>query len=90
MTPYQFVIYVLAVYFMAYSLVRLDGPFDAFAWLRGHIDVNQKTWLGRGWNCPICLSFWIGAIVALVIGAWWLEWLACCGLIIPINKWVMK
>lgn len=90
MTPDRFAFYVAAVYFVAFALARLDGPLDLFSWLRGHIDPNQKTWIGRGLACPICLSFWIGAIVALIINASWLEWLACCGVIIPINKWVMK
>lgn len=90
MMPYLFALYVMAVYFVAYSIARLDGPFDLFSWLRGHIDPNQRTWIGRGLNCPICLSFWIAMIGALMIGATWLEWLACCGVIIPINKWVMK
>jgi len=81
---------MLAVYFVAFSIARLDGPFDVFTWLRGHVDPSQRTWLGRGLNCPICLSFWIGAVVSLVIGATWPEWLGMCGAIVLINKWVMK
>lgn len=81
---------IFAVYFISYSIARLEGPFGAFAWLRGRIDPNQRTWLGRGLNCPICLSFWVGAVVSLILGAWWYEWLGVCGVIILINKWVMK
>lgn len=90
MTLQAFCFYVLAVYFIAFSIARLDGPFDVFTQLRGRLDPNQRTWLGRGLNCPICLSFWVGAVGALLIGALWLEWLAACGAIIVINKWVMK
>jgi hypothetical protein len=90
MNLYIFVLYVFAVYFIAFTIARLDGPFDLMTFVRGRVDPQQKTWLGRGLNCPICLSFWIGAIVALIIGLWWLEWLAGCGLIILINKWVMR
>ena len=90
MTDHIFALYTLAVYFIAFSIYRLDGPFGMFEWLRGKIDPKQKTWVGRGLNCPICLSFWIGAILALITSATWLEWLGACGLIIAINRWVMK
>jgi hypothetical protein len=90
MSLQHFALYTFAVYFVAYTIARLDGPFDSMTWLRGKFDPSQKTWIGRGLNCPICLSFWIGAVVGLLIGATWLEWLAVCGVIIPINKWVMR
>lgn len=80
----------LAVYAVAFMIARLDGPFGVFTWLRERIDPTQGTWLGRGWNCPVCLSFWVGGIVSLIIGASWLEWLAMIGAIVMINKWVMK
>ena len=90
MTAQALIVATLAVYAIAFMIARLDGPLGVFTWLREHIDPNQRTWLGRGWNCPVCLSFWVGLIVALIIGATWLEWLAMIGAIIPLNKWVMK
>jgi hypothetical protein len=90
MSLQAFALYVFAVYFVAYTIARLDGPFDVMTWIRGKVDPNQRTWLGRGLNCPVCLSFWVGAVLALLIGVTWLEWLAACGVIIPINKWVMR
>ena len=90
MTAQALIVATLAVYAVAFMIARLDGPLGVFTWLRERIDPAQKTWLGRGWNCPVCLSFWVGLIVALIIGATWLEWLAMIGAIISLNKWVMK
>lgn len=90
MTMQALIVATLAVYAVAFMIARLDGPFGVFTWLREHIDPAQNTWLGRGWNCPVCLSFWIGAIVSMIIGASWIEWLAMIGAIVMINKWVMR
>lgn len=49
-----------------YRLVRLitieEGPFRSALWLRGAIDPDQKTWIGRGLACPWCISFWLGPL----------------------------
>lgn len=82
MTALVFVIYTLAVYRVAYMVTREEGPLGVFVWLRGKVDPNQQTWIGRGLNCILCVSVWIGLIGALLIGATWLEWLGACGLIV--------
>ncbi len=51
-----------------YRLTRLvlieDGPFDVALKLRGALDPDQRTWLGKGMACPWCVSFWIGPALA--------------------------
>jgi hypothetical protein len=47
----------LGVFRIARMIAWEDGPFDAFAWVRGRL--GQGTWVGRGFHCVLCLSFWI-------------------------------
>lgn len=65
MTPLSFVIAALAVYQIAYSIARLDGPFDVYARLR-HV-FGQRSWIGRGLHCPMCIAFWVAWLVALAL-----------------------
>lgn len=78
MTALQLGAAILAVYRVAHMIAKEDGPFDALAWIRGRIDPDQKTWVGRGLNCVLCLSFWL-SLVALGLGGSWLDWLAVAG-----------
>lgn len=56
----------LAVYRVARMITQEDGPFDGFTRLR--TAMGQATWLGRGFHCVLCLSFWLSWIaVAMVI-----------------------
>lgn len=71
---------VLAVWRATVLITEDEGPFGIFAWLRDHIDPNQKTWVGRGWNCAWCISWWAGLIVALWL--WYFSWID--GSLIPI------
>lgn len=59
----------LATYALAYSGANLDGPFGLFLWVRGRFDPDERTWVGRGLNCPICQGFWW---VWVVLALWWL------------------
>jgi hypothetical protein len=90
MTPFIFIVAVLASYRISHMIAREDGPFDVLSTIRGHIDPQQKTWIGRGLSCPLCISFWVTLIVALLIGGTWLEWLGMAGAMIPLNKWVVN
>lgn len=49
-----------------YRIVRLiaieEGPFSLSLKLRGVLDPDQRTWVGRGLACPWCISFWIGPV----------------------------
>ena len=60
----ELILSVLAVYRVARMLALEEGAFGAFAWVRERIDPEQETWLGRGVNCPLCISFWLAALPA--------------------------
>jgi hypothetical protein len=50
----------LAVYRVAHMLAREDGPFDLFAIWRDRI--GQHNWIGRGFHCVLCISFWLSLL----------------------------
>lgn len=85
MTALQLGVAILAVYRVAHMIAREDGPFDVLAWIRGKVDPEQKTWVGRGINCVLCLSFWL-SLVAFALGGSWLEWLSVAGGVLVIHK----
>lgn len=90
MTALLFLIAALAVYCVSYSIARLDGPFSVFAILRGHIDPHQKTWIGRGLNCVLCVSVWVALAVALLLQASVIEWLGLAGFTFVIDRLSLK
>ena len=56
----------LAVYKVARAIASEEGPFSIFLRWRDHL--GQGSWIGRGFNCVSCLSFWGGLFAALLIG----------------------
>jgi uncharacterized protein DUF1360 len=62
---------ILIASLATYRIVRIilleDGPFDVFITLRGWLDPDARTWLGKGMRCSWCLSFWVAP--ALVYAA---------------------
>ena len=82
----RFVVYALATFRITYMLWIEDGPFDMFDWLRYKVGVvvtrdgvrgDNNTTLGRLFNCPLCLSVWVGALMT-----------ACCMVNIAIIDYV--
>ena len=55
---------ILAVYRAARMISQdgEDGPFDLLATWRDWI--GQTTWIGRGFHCFYCVSFWAGLVAA--------------------------
>jgi len=88
-TALQIGLAILAVYRIAHMIAREDGPFDVLARIRGRIDPEQKTWVGRGINCVLCLSFWL-SLVVFALGGSWLEWLAVAGGVLVLYKATYK
>lgn len=88
-----FIVTALAVYGVAYSVTQLDGPFDLFVRLRGW-GINRNDWFGHGLQCPICLSFWIGLLVAVTIhGFSWTAFVwawAYTGIVVIIQVWLNR
>ena len=75
----------LAVYRVTHLLIHEEGPFSIAQWLRSVIDPRQTSWIGRGWNCPLCLSFWLALAFAFV--PWWvIVWIGLAGLILVARK----
>lgn len=90
MNPLAVVIGAIAAYRVSYLITREEGPLGVFALLRERIDPHQKTWVGRGLNCVLCVSFWATLAVSIIIGVSWLEWLAMAGLIVMWREAVSK
>ena len=59
MTPVDFAIVALACWYLAYSVVKLSGPFGVFTWLRTK---------GELFTCIYCVSLY----VAIGFAAIWL------------------
>lgn len=81
---------ILAVFRVSWMVVREEGPFGAFVYVREHIDRNQEHWTGRGLNCVNCVSFWLALLLVWMLGGSWLEWLAVAGAVVLINKAMLK
>ena len=49
-----------------YRIVRLvaieEGPFSLSQKLRNVTDPDGRTWIGRGLQCPWCISFWVAPV----------------------------
>lgn len=61
MTPFDFLLYALAVWLTAYALVKLSAPFNVFGKLRtwAQADENAKAGsLGEMLTCIYCTGFW--------------------------------
>lgn len=67
MTWFTALVAILASYRVAHAIAREEGPFSVFANLRGRLDPNQATWLGRGITCAACVSVWTSLVVVLMI-----------------------
>ncbi|HEX6125308.1 MAG TPA: hypothetical protein VFZ23_08025 [Pyrinomonadaceae bacterium] len=70
MNFYWLLIGTLTVWRITSLVGSEDGPWDAF--------VNLREWagnghLGKGLSCFYCLSLWIAAPFALLIGETWIE-----------------
>lgn len=69
-----FIIAVLAVWRDSLMVVEEEGPFGLLAYVRDHIDPEQRTWVGRGINCQWCVSVW--SALAVTLWLWYFGWLA--------------
>lgn len=65
MNVFEFVLALLLNYRVSRALALEDGPFDLFSRIQGAF--SQKSWLGRGLNCPLCVSFWLAVPAALLL-----------------------
>lgn len=87
------VISALAAYRVARMVALEDGPFDCFSRFRARFDKPKgvpRTWVGRGIECPLCVGFYISAVM---LGLSYLDyvvygvvWLAVSGLQTAIQR----
>ncbi len=86
----------LAVYRVAHMVAVEDGPFDAFSEWRERI--GQANWIGRGFHCVLCLSWWLAGLAAVwlvavgIIGwaGFVLTWPGLAGAVLVLHKWSEK
>jgi hypothetical protein len=76
----------LVVYRVGHMLAIEDGPFDMFSWMRGKI--GQRTWVGRGFHCILCVGWWLALPVGVLIAPdqWWLAWPAVAGVTLVLHR----
>jgi hypothetical protein len=84
---FWFLLAALAVWRVTHLLHAEDGPFDVFVRLSAKL--GEGFW-GKLLDCFYCLSIWIAAPAALLLGRYWLErlllWLALSAAAIFIER----
>jgi hypothetical protein len=91
-----FTIAALAVYRVSRMIADEEGPWGVFTWLRAQ--PTPQTWLARGLECPMCVSFWVALPTAAwvcMLGyadlyLWPLVWMALSSVTVIIRKWEQK
>lgn len=88
--PLTLLLAALAVYRISRMVSDEEGPFSIFTKLRAL--VPPDTWVGRGLECIMCVSFWVALPVALWLGGalWPLTWMALSSGTVLIRKWEQK
>jgi len=90
MTLSIFIIAVLAVWRVSIIITADEGPFGMFEAIRGRIDPNQTSWLGRGVRCVGCVSVWVSLLAALILHSSLIEWFGLAGGALLVHRIVMK
>ncbi len=76
---------VCGVYRVSRLATQEEGPWDVFTRVRAV--VGQSSWVGRGFHCYMCVSFWLAGLAAVLLvlsgrAAWvdlWLVWPGIAG-----------
>jgi hypothetical protein len=69
---------LFGVYRLTYLAIHEDGPFELGAHART-LAQGGPAWVREGARCPLCVSFWLSLLVAL-LPAWAARWLGLAGL----------
>jgi|SRR5215510_6506305 len=70
MNFFIFTLGVLAAWRITHLLAAEDGPFNLLAWVR--VKAGQGFW-GSLMDCFYCLSLWVAAPFAFIMGRTWSE-----------------
>jgi len=92
MSAVTIVLAILATYRVAFLVTSEDGPFELATRFRALF--GQRTWVGRGFHCVFCVSFWLSMIPALYLGWAWslpqadvaLLWLGIAGGVVVVAR----
>lgn len=92
------IIAALATHRLSLAIAEEEGPFSIFTKVRGRLDPDQKTWLGRGVNCIMCVGFWVALPTAFWLGVLGIVdpyltpivWLGLAGSVVIIRRWEQK
>lgn len=81
----------LAIYRVAHMVTLETGPFGLCERWRGWVFMHagKDSWITEGVNCPLCVSFWLSLIAALLLApveAWVLVWLGLAGAALVLHK----
>jgi hypothetical protein len=90
MTAEQLIIAALACWRITALCVYEDGPFGIFMHMRS-LSRRIGGEFERAFNCPLCLSIWVGAAtaaLALSIYWWVLLPFACSAVAITLDRYV--
>lgn len=66
----SFVVASFATYRISRMLAQEEGPFELFLSLRTFIYMKwgkDRQWIQVGISCPLCISFYIGFIAAILM-----------------------
>ncbi len=88
MSALQFALACLAVYRLTHLITIDEGPWSLMLALR--LAVGQKRWWGRGLHCPLCVSFWLSLLPALLWArtpeSFVLTWLGVAGAVVVLHR----
>lgn len=56
----------LAVFGISVTISTLDGPFGVCAAFRKSMQRSSEAWIRKGVTCPICVSFWVAPVTAIL------------------------
>jgi len=62
-----FIITALAVYRVTHMVIYDEGAFSVLDRMRNAAHLHERNdWVSRGFQCPACVSFWVGLVAALI------------------------
>ena len=78
---FDYVLAWLMTFGIAFSVAITKGPVGLFELFREYVRLkfSESEWIVDGVNCPICLSFWVSAVLTLALGGGVTMWLSSFG-----------
>lgn len=81
---------VFALYRISTDFTWTSGPFGAYQRIRSYMGQRYGTdhWLAEGFNCPVCISFWLALPAGVWLGGnlWIVYWLGFAGLVAFLSR----